>query len=75
MGQWIVDSNFLVIVAVPSEDVLWAFAEQAFKRNIVRVNVTEPDLGNELTAVALAPGDAARKLCASLPLALKEVAL
>lgn len=73
VGQWITESNFLVIVAVPDEDSLWAFAEEAFKRNIVRVNVTEPDLDNELTAVALAPGNAAKKLCANLPLAMKQV--
>jgi peptidyl-tRNA hydrolase len=75
VGQWITESNFLVIVAVPDEDSLRAFAEEAFTRNIVKVNVTEPDLDNELTAVALAPGNAAKKLCANLPLAMKQVVM
>lgn len=57
---------------MPDETALWAFAEAAFKRNIPRRLFTEPDLDNELTAVALAPGVAAQKLCANLPAAMRE---
>lgn len=34
--------------------------------------VNEPDLGDEYTAIALQPGEQARELCASLPLALRN---
>lgn len=68
---WIIQSNFLVIVSVPDEDALLDLITEASRRGIIRTAVREPDLDNEATAVALAPGDAARKLCANLPLALK----
>lgn len=75
LERWLDDSSYLVIVSVPDEDTLWDLAEAAFKRNISRVNWTEPDLDNELTAIALAPGQAAQQLCANLPLALREAAV
>jgi len=68
---WIIQSNFLVIVSVPDEDALLDLITEASRRGIIRTAVREPDLDNEATACALAPGDAARKLCANLPLALK----
>lgn len=72
---WIIQSNFLVIVSVPDEDALLDLITEASRRGIIRTAVREPDLDNEATAVALAPGAAARKLCASLPLAMKEQAM
>lgn len=70
---WLIQSNFLVIVSVPDENVLLDLITQASVRGITRVAVREPDLDNEATALALAPGKEAQKLCASLPLALKAV--
>lgn len=32
----------------------------------------EPDLDNQLTAIALQPGERSKKLCSNLPLALKD---
>lgn len=69
---WFANSNFLVIVSVPDEAALAALAESAWLLGIRRGITREPDLGNEMTAVSLAPGDAARRLCANLPLALRE---
>ena len=68
---WLIKSNFLVIVAVPDEDALLDLIKAAAERGIIRTAVREPDLNQEATAVALEPGAAARRLCASLPLALK----
>lgn len=70
---WLIQSNFLVIVAVPDEDALLDLITEASKRGIVRTAVREPDCDNEATAVALAPCDESRRLCANLPLALKEL--
>lgn len=72
--DWLTKSNYLVIVAVPDEDSLMDLITQANMRNITRLAVREPDLDNEITAVVLAPGSAAKKLCASFPLAIKELA-
>ena len=73
--SWIRDSNFLVVVAVPDEAALAALAAKAFEKEIARTIVREPDLDNTITAVALAPGAGARRLCAEFPLALREPAM
>lgn len=69
---WTEDSNFLVVVAVPDEAALADLATAAVEEGIVRTIVREPDLDNEITAVALQPGPDARRLCGQLPLALKH---
>jgi peptidyl-tRNA hydrolase len=68
-AQWLTDSQFIIIVSVPSEDHLLALACKARNRNVPAVLWSEPDLDDELTAVAFAPVDEARRLCANLPLA------
>lgn len=69
--SWLIESNFLVVVAVPDELTLAELAARAVEEGIVRTIVREPDLSNEITAIALEPGPIARRLCAELPLALK----
>jgi peptidyl-tRNA hydrolase len=73
--EWMAESNFLVVVAVPNEEALADLATQAVEEGIARTIVREPDLGNTITAVALQPGAEARRLCAELPLALKGCAM
>ena len=72
---WLVTSNFLVVVSVPDEDALLDLITEASRRGITRLAVREPDLDNDATAVALAPGRESQRLCASLPLVLKERAM
>lgn len=69
---WLRGSNYLIIVSVPDEYELMGLMEQAASKDIYFTAVREPDIGDELTAVAFKPGVAAQKLCASLPLALRE---
>lgn len=72
--KWLKDSNYLVIVAVPSEDdLIQLYTEARLGREVRAVLVREPDLGDEATAVAFEPGDEARRLCANFPLALRWV--
>jgi len=40
--------------------------------DIKHITFTEPDLGNQITAIAIEPTDMARRICSSFPLALKE---
>jgi Peptidyl-tRNA hydrolase PTH2 len=68
---WLLQSNFLVVVSVPDEDALLDLITTASKAGLYRTAVREPDIGNEATAVALQPGEVARRLCGSLPLALR----
>lgn len=62
------DSQFLVIVTVPDEVALIGVASRAIARGIGVTTWHEPDLDDQATAVALAPGFAARRLCSNLPL-------
>lgn len=75
MRAWLDDSNFLVVVSVPDEAALAELAAHAVEEGIVRTIVREPDLDNAITAVALQPGSEARRLCAEMPLALRESAM
>lgn len=71
-APWYIDSNYLVVVSVPTEDDLRDLADQA-KELGVRYSITqEPDYGDEWTALALQPGETARLLCSCMELALKN---
>jgi len=73
--QWHSSSNYLVIVSVPDEVALIGLTTRAREAGITHHLVHEPDLGNESTALVLEPGDIARRLCSSYPLALREAAM
>lgn len=71
--RWHQESNFLVIVSVPDEGALTELLLHAVeKAGVQAYSVREPDIGDELTAVAFEPGPGARRLCAELPLALRQ---
>lgn len=72
MGYWLCNSNFLVVVSVPDESALQSLGYDAVRKGLAMTVVREPDLNNEVTAIALGPGLIAQKLCAQFPLALKE---
>lgn len=69
---WYHHSNWLIAVQVPDEQSLLDLANAASAKDLRNIMVREPDLGNEVTAVALEPGTAARKLCAQFPRALRQ---
>lgn len=73
--EWHHVSNFLVILTVEDEDALRNLREDARNRGIKHTAFTEPDLDDEMTAIALEPSPDAEKLVANLPLALREEAL
>ena len=69
MKKWLRDSQYVVVVAVPDDVGLHAVLERAAAEGVRAVVWREPDLDDAVTAVALQPGEAARRLCANLPLA------
>jgi len=71
VGDWLTNSNYLVVLSVPDEAALFDITAQAAWGGLMTHLVREPDLGDEATALAIQPGIVAQKLCASLPLALK----
>lgn len=73
--EWHTESNFLVILTVEDEDALHELTAEAFRRGMTFTRFVEPDLNDEMTALALEPSPDAEKLVANLPLALREEAL
>jgi hypothetical protein len=62
------DSQYLVIVSVSDVEDLWDMRLLANENKIASSIWREPDMANEATALVLAPGAVARRLCARLPL-------
>lgn len=70
--NWYRSSNYLVIVSVPDEDAMIPVVANAIGSDLPFSLVREPDIGDQITSLALPPGDASRKLCANFPLALRN---
>jgi hypothetical protein len=70
-NQWKVSSNSLVGLSVKNEEQLKLLIEKLIKRNIKYSVFREPDIQDQITAIAIEPTMEARKLCSYIPLALK----
>ena len=70
---WQTKSNYLALLTVADEEALIKLITKAIFTGIKHTIFREPDLGNEITAVAFEPTDAAKKLTSSCPLMGKEV--
>lgn len=68
---WYRQSNYLGFLSVGNERMLQNIIEQAAKNDIQCSVFREPDIENQITAIALAPGPKSKKLCSRLPLALR----
>ena len=69
---WNDASNNLVCLSTPSEIDLLALSECLLHVGITQmIRVVEPDLDDELTAIAIAPHPEVHRLLSNLPLALK----
>lgn len=66
--RWRVASNSLIIVSVPDEARLAKLATKAEARGIVTARFVEPDLFDELTAVAFGPSPKTWRLLSNCPL-------
>jgi hypothetical protein len=71
-GSWYRNSNYIAILAARDEAELIKFCERLEKKGIRFSTFREPDFDNELTAIALEPGDKSRRATSSFPLALKN---
>ena len=65
---WHATSNTLAFLTVANERALGVLLEKALVRGLPAAAFYEPDMDNEMTAIALGP--AAKGLCSGLPLAL-----
>jgi hypothetical protein len=71
--RWQKFQKNLVILAAQNESDLLALLDKAEAMRIRVVSFREPDIGNEMTAIALEPCEETYKITSSLPLALRDL--
>jgi len=70
--NWMKFSQYLVFLSVSDEMTLCKLIDKFNERGL-RVSIfREPDIDNEITAIAVEPSEITRKLTSNLPLMLKE---
>lgn len=72
-NYWHKNSNYLIFLSADDENHLEKLISKAEDKGIKYTVFREPDINNEITAVAFEPTDASRKLTSSLPLLGKGV--
>lgn len=68
--EWYSKSNYLGLLSVKDEHDLVVLMCKATGKGIRTAVFREPDIGDQVTAIALEPSPMSKKLCARLPLAL-----
>ena len=70
--QWNEQSNYLIILSVENEVQLLKYLRKFKMYDLKTTTFREPDIGNQITAIAVEPSERSKKICSNLPLALKE---
>lgn len=70
--QWKNYSNTLVMLSTDNENKLRSLIENLISKNVMFSVFREPDLQNQITAIALEPGKISQKICNRIPLALSN---
>lgn len=70
--KWQTVYQNLVVLSVQDEAELEALSQKFGEQNLKYVLFREPDVNNQITAIAVQPHIKTYKLTSSLPLALKE---
>jgi len=70
--NWFENSNYLGFLAVQNEQELVNLINKASEKEIKFSVFREPDIDNQITAIALEPGLLSKKLCSNLRLALRK---
>ena len=71
--EWNTYSKYLIFLTVENEHQLNRFLDKIKFYELKYTLFFEPDIGNQLTAIALEPSERAGKLTSNLPLALKDL--
>ena len=66
--EWQTKSNYLAFLTVSDETELIKLISKATLTGVKHTVFREPDIGNQITAVAFEPSEAAKKLTSSCPL-------
>lgn len=72
-AEWYRTSNSVIVLNCQNERKLIEFSLKLKEKGIAFAEFREPDIGNELTAIAICPGPLVKKACSGLPLAGKRV--
>ena len=70
--RWRNRSNYLACLSVKDESELISLIQKLEKDGIRHSIFREPDIENQITAIAVEPSEKSQKICSGLPLALKE---
>ncbi len=71
--EWFLRSNYLCLLSVKNEDELYDLVGRAKDQGIKVSIFREPDIGNEITAIAIEPGQKSKELTGKLKLALRDI--
>lgn len=71
--NWIDISNYICILEASNQEELIDLLSQAEVSRVPTALFREPDYGDSVTAIALAPGTESKRICANLKLALKDL--
>jgi len=70
--DWYLNSNYIVILASKDKSSLECLQAVLTNNKLKLSSFYEPDIGDELTAIAIEPNEKAKALLSSLPLALRN---
>ena len=70
--SWHEESNYLVILSVKSKEQLESILVSLEDTDLSFAPFYEPDLNNQLTAVAIEPGEQSKKFCSRFRLAFRN---
>ena len=71
-SNWHSASNYICVLSAKNENELLSLIDRLIKKGIKFSIFREPDLDNEITAIAIEPAIESKKICSSYSLALKE---
>lgn len=71
--EWFKNSNYLALLSVADETELMRLLVAASDKGLRTSAFREPDVGGQITAIAIEPHAKTAELCRELPLALKEL--
>ena len=71
-GPWFKESNYLVQLEVKDEGELKDLIRKCERLNLYYTVFREPDIGDEITAIAIEPSPLSEKLVKNLPLLFKS---
>lgn len=71
--NWMSQSNYIAVLNCKNEESLYDLIDSAKKENIKFSIFREPDINNEITAIAIEPGQKSKELTGKLKLALRDI--